>query len=156
MRFQSTCPARGTTVTLPRQSRFLLFQSTCPARGTTVPIFAQYCDVCDFNPRAPRGARQLPAKAYNGLVHFNPRAPRGARRAAISALCLSAAEFQSTCPARGTTIELLARLVNTTFQSTCPARGTTLIIHQQPLKLRHFNPRAPRGARRTDNVCYRY
>ena len=33
--FQSTCPARGTTVGAMTASAFCIFQSTCPARGTT-------------------------------------------------------------------------------------------------------------------------
>ena len=34
-------------------------------------------------------------------------------------------EFQSTCPARGTTQALAVDRAVTLFQSTCPARGTT-------------------------------
>ena len=38
----------------------------------------------------------------------------------------TAAEFQSTCPARGTTFKNAVDLfINSSFQSTCPARGTT-------------------------------
>ena len=56
------------------------FQSTCPARGTTAAAPECRRDSCDFNPRAPRGAR---------------------RREVVSPY--SPAAFQSTCPARGTT-----------------------------------------------------
>ena len=35
------------------------------------------------------------------------------------------AEFQSTCPARGTTVNRTVTLPAWIFQSTCPARGTT-------------------------------
>ena len=34
--FQSTCPARGTTINADPDGVFYIFQSTCPARGTTM------------------------------------------------------------------------------------------------------------------------
>ena len=191
--FQSTCPARGTTthhlsadsrahisIHVPREghdqilmailSSLLLFQSTCPARGTTKVRYGLFHGFCNFNPRAPRGAR------------------RGIRNAEAERR-----EFQSTCPARGTTTEPTARIVSSVisihvpreghdfiaigiisrpikFQSTCPARGTTTIklkiVKMQAISIHvpreghdhratssnatqaHFNPRAPRGARR--------
>ena len=55
-----------------------------------------------FNPRAPRGARQLQGRLRPHAADFNPRAPRGARPAFCPLYAASAA-FQSTCPARGTT-----------------------------------------------------
>ena len=57
-------------------------------------------------------------------LHFNPRAPRGAR--------------QKTTEFTYNPIE---------FQSTCPARGTTCNALKCVLYCSHFNPRAPRGAR---------
>ena len=78
--FQSTCPARGTTSAAPVFAKSSRFQSTCPARGTTGINGRSQRLKHDFNPRAPRGARQhqwwglCPASSY-----FNPRAPRGAR-----------------------------------------------------------------------------
>ena len=79
-----------------------------------------------FNPRAPRGARRFNGVAGLGNPNdFNPRAPRGARLAADTrpsghqrisihvpreghdrrkeSKSEKAYEFQSTCPARGTT-----------------------------------------------------
>ena len=124
--------------------------------------------------------------------NFNPRAPRGARQETVNTTIHQTA-FQSTCPARGTTgdgkhndtadgisihvpreghdtLMLLPGCVNFTFQSTCPARGTTVnghhIIKRQAISIHvpreghdytlfivtsncftYFNPRAPRGAR---------
>ena len=55
------------------------FQSTCPARGTTLSFAPGLSFSADFNPRAPRGARLL-ARSYDvTFLNFNPRAPRGAR-----------------------------------------------------------------------------
>ena len=124
-----------------------VFQSTCPARGTTCP-HAVAVHTCNFNPRAPRGARPRwinyeaaatpisihvpreghdpPSQTFRSLFgHFNPRAPRGARQLS-SGSCARQAIFQSTCPARGTTAfcKDFAR-TGGEFQSTCPARGTT-------------------------------
>ncbi len=106
-RFQSTCPARGTT---PRRRCTLfwraIFQSTCPARGTTRCPGTAARPACDFNPRAPRGARHLTTKR-----------------------CWRLTLFQSTCPARGTTTTPKFNIADIKpFQSTCPARGTTAAI----------------------------
>ena len=150
-----------------------IFQSTCPARGTTQEqrLYAQHGR--DFNPRAPRGARlvylvlavlhraisiHVPREGHDhgftlpleDFTNFNPRAPRGARQQ--DKTCKSRPQqFQSTCPARGTTffssfIKFLhdgisihvpreghdpskepISFISLSFQSTCPARGTTLI-----------------------------
>ena len=128
-----------------------IFQSTCPARGTTQAPLSLACGCLDFNPRAPRGAR--PAQYYNisgRIGDFNPRAPRGARHLDIR-LNMPGLQFQSTCPARGTTSRMAhgdyaltisihvpreghdvqvfdGNIANATFQSTCPARGTTKIM----------------------------
>ena len=103
------------------------FQSTCPARGTTIHIDYLRKSLPYFNPRAPRGARLTIQPRVTGAVsYFNPRAPRGARP-------------NNTAPCyRGCIL----------FQSTCPARGTTLSEHGRYLRNTDFNPRAPRGARR--------
>ena len=150
VQFQSTCPARGTT------------WSGCPVcKGDYISIHVpreghDFCggvkkySQCNFNPRAPRGARrrESPAdyrrrrisihvpreghdaqqrQAGDGQRHFNPRAPRGARHSGLGG-CVLGQGFQSTCPARGTTIYLFANGGSVTFQSTCPARGTTCKI----------------------------
>ena len=153
----------------PQQTQ-IKFQSTCPARGTTLIRRIARISGNNFNPRAPRGARHFKPFCWPNGSHFNPRAPRGARRrprqyhfssAAISIhvpreghdLTCPIAKlyftiFQSTCPARGTTApyvpsgtgrkisihvpreghdisQLYASWPRSRFQSTCPARGTT-------------------------------
>ena len=150
------------------------FQSTCPARGTTAGLRRNEQAGGNFNPRAPRGARPVfyvaragrvvisihvpreghdkrSIRAFRPPADFNPRAPRGARPT-VSATEPDNPQFQSTCPARGTTgdgkhndtadgisihvpreghdtLMLLPGCVNFTFQSTCPARGTTVNGH---------------------------
>ena len=143
------------------------FQSTCPARGTTIRRNAKIISK-DFNPRAPRGARHSRCRSYGVWRYFNPRAPRGARQTSSNIVTIKL-EFQSTCPARGTTPEISRLIVRQQFQSTCPARGTTddgnaqlrwldISIHvpreghdalndEIRATAVNFNPRAPRGAR---------
>ena len=41
------------------------------------------------------------------------------------------------------------------FQSTCPARGTTRTAEVTPAVFSDFNPRAPRGARLRDFILIR-
>ena len=172
--FQSTCPARGTTHRHQyRDAETSKFQSTCPARGTTaesgIAIFARGISI-----HVPReGHDSTPLKAVSSWSHFNPRAPRGARpvnRVSIA----TANQFQSTCPARGTTYVTENRRASMGFQSTCPARGTTMaglpkginadISIHVPREghdaskagfssgICYFNPRAPRGARQHSPV----
>ena len=147
-RFQSTCPARGTTrETFGYTSSQVIFQSTCPARGTTPtarrqpPIAQPFQSTCPARgttriPRPTPGRRPIsihvPREGHDGVsqccilpdAHFNPRAPRGARLNPPKVLTKFHV-FQSTCPARGTTLIDIAAIVVSLFQSTCPARGTT-------------------------------
>ena len=124
------------------------FQSTCPARGTTLGGAVSFSGGRYFNPRAPRGAR-LFSRIWEAfiIIDFNPRAPRGARHFTEFRVSPDVG-FQSTCPARGTTSlpaifcgvdgisihvpreghDLMRRsraVCIAEFQSTCPARGTT-------------------------------
>ena len=63
-----------------------------------------------------------------------------------------AAEFQSTRPMRGATPMAIHRSLPMPFQSTRPARGATCRRQLCPGRQRHFNPRAPRGARPLEAV----
>ena len=171
------------------------FQSTCPARGTTRLILMVMKSIIDFNPRAPRGARHDYPIDYtpdvaNISIHV-PREGHDISDADISSQSVisihvpreghddqfaefigGVTQFQSTCPARGTTdtyhdnylrfgisihvpreghdcAALLSLGVEShLFQSTCPARGTTREAPGSAEVSTYFNPRAPRGARR--------
>ena len=108
----------------------------------------------DFNPRAPRGARQAGRTFITcELVYFNPRAPRGARP--CRRVCITGSKDISIhVPREGhdekTVTESRKRLKDFNpraprgarrcrsgdikrshgiFQSTCPARGTTTFTH---------------------------
>ena len=133
-----------------------LFQSTLPARGATT-----------VSPPTDTGAP------------ISIHAPREGSDHARWARLVWMAQFQSTLPARGATAgkPMFAR-TRRLFQSTLPARGATtesctclpvhLISIHAPregsdscmslvlIEGLHFNPRSPRGERRTPHLreCY--
>ena len=78
--FQSTCPARGTTATE---------WWTLPRRSISIHVPREGHDRC---------CRRCRTDRHN----FNPRAPRGARQISVFDYAFKF-PFQSTCPARGTT-----------------------------------------------------
>ena len=107
-------------------------------------------DSTDFNPRAPRGARQAPiglmwkVKIFQSTrsarsatssswiravlhTYFNPRAPRGARR--LTSLSLDGIRsFQSTRSARSATRLEIDAYTTFIFQSTRSARSATCLV----------------------------
>ena len=52
------------------------FQSTCPARGTTKNKEKCVKRVDNFNPRAPRGARRRQRQQLRGAPHISIHVPR--------------------------------------------------------------------------------
>ena len=147
-KFQSTCPARGTTPLTRVVYPVAEFQSTCPARGTT-HLYTQPVQKDEhFNPRAPRGARHYARDWANRMFLISIHVPREGHDQISLLLLVMMLAFQSTCPARGTTFPVKkftplacisihvpreghdggicnTRTSGAKFQSTCPARGTT-------------------------------
>ena len=104
-KFQPTRPLRGATLTTLIQQDILIFQPTRPLRGATSPEDLQDAitnisthaplagrdhgyhttdnSSCDFNPRAPCGARLDTLLLFVLQNYFNPRAPCGARQAGL-------------------------------------------------------------------------
>ena len=145
--FQSTCPARGTTARCCSRNARVLISIHVPREGHDY-IRAAYCSGDrNFNPRAPRGARRGHAATVVDKKIFQSTCPaRGTTLRSRSSIAHK--EFQSTCPARGTTCESnFGHRTETLFQSTCPARGTTIAANARAPRHKDFNPRAPRGAR---------
>ena len=131
----------------PRTEADVRFQSTCPLRGTTLRCGSTYDARRAISIHVPlaghdapcprkRGRRGIsihvplaghdPAHNYRplGIKYFNPRAPCGARPGAQ-----------------------LQTVRDQIFQSTCPLRGTTGRVLGEQLRANNFNPRAPCGAR---------
>ena len=79
------------------------FQSTCPARGTTISSTVFEPLPLDFNPRAPRGARPAQHLPHPFVVSISIHVPREGHDHPVSPSAQPISAFQSTCPARGTT-----------------------------------------------------
>ena len=148
-KFQSTCPARGTTKLIVRRIRADdNFNPRAPRGARQTVVRLPQCldhvisihvpreghDIAptrggqqnnDFNPRAPRGARRWLPPAFSRCRHFNPRAPRGARRRDVSVIH-HAVIISIHVPREGHD--------TVTLRPVSPAST-------------YFNPRAPRGAR---------
>ena len=129
IQFQSTHPARGATSNDKRlEADELLFQSTHPARGATVCRRATMDVFTCFNPRTPRGVRP--------------------RRSAKPSWPLP---FQSTHPARGATYYKYSKGGHKHVSIHAPREG----CDPKPLRCLpiqcNFNPRTPRGVRRTSS-----
>ena len=104
--------------------RSKVFQSTRPLRGATVcsQVFSINC--CNFNPRAPCGARR-------------PGKTRAARRW----------KFQSTRPLRGATTMADETALTAVISIHAPLAGRDDFVRRFNRNNQHFNPRAPCGAR---------
>ena len=122
--FQSTRPLRGATVQeqKPNPQPWISIHAPLAGRdyGSEAQIKMLYISIhaplagrdrcynkskfgyCNFNPRAPCGARPVSQRAAAGAGNFNPRAPCGARL--LTTLGMVATKvFQSTRPLRGAT-----------------------------------------------------
>ena len=124
-KFQSTCPARGTTAMPLSSVESWLFQSTCPARGTTqkkrlffvrrwisIHVPREGHDIIlskiepmfqAFHPRAPRGARRQHRRYHHTANDISIHVPREGHDVEGGGMQTFVKQFQSTCPARGTT-----------------------------------------------------
>ena len=168
--FQSTCPARGTT---PRRRRdnnkaFYFnpraprgarpkhlhraqaqreFQSTCPARGTTQTGGGK-CPVSFISIHVPREGHDWLDNINLGITQaISIHVPREGHDAATTDAEYKRHRFQSTCPARGTTLFAYSHhLIVNNFNPRAP-RGARLGFILTALCGVYFNPRAPRGAR---------
>ena len=140
-----------------------------PLTGHDPLAYASCAPVGYFNPHAPYGARPRQFRRTADARHFNPHAPYGARH---NACCMWATNltFQSTCPLRGTTYDLMERLATagsisihmplTGHDNDLKAVDTAIRISihmpltghdaasrwSSPMQI-NFNPHAPYGAR---------
>ena len=126
MKFQSTPPARGATLTSHIYLFPPSFQSTPPARGATAGESDRVGLPADFNPRPPRGGRRWTVRnGRNGRL------------------------FQSTPPARGATSRCCWRPSPRNYFNPRPPRGGRLSpMPDARAAMIYFNPRPPRGGRR--------
>ena len=126
------------------------FQSTCPARGTTITNPPADYDVNPISIHVPREGHDRFQSMLRGFIPkisihvpregHDPQADPHRQRGYKISIHVPREGHDADC---GSIISARQQ-----FQSTCPARGTTLFMRSLiMLSLRHFNPRAPRGAR---------
>ena len=121
-----------------------------PREGCDRKAFKSISKAKHFNPRTPRGVRQGPSgRCSRDSDNFNPRTPRGVRPRPPPSLCHSQS-ISIHAPREGCDGPSSSMALHTArFQSTHPARGAT----RHPLCVQYaagyFNPRTPRGVRRT-------
>ena len=168
--FQSTRPAWGATIDLDFQTIAAIFQSTRPAWGATAASIARCTssrisihaprvgrDICTANRthninisiHAPRVGRDRNFMCIKIPVqHFNPRAPCGARLVTVDKTT-GEVEFQSTRPVWGATQSFRPPSIPHIISIHAPRVGRDEAAGQADACARNFNPRAPRGARRS-------
>ncbi len=149
LRFQSTRPSRGATLAPLHDAAGKLISIHAPLAGRDRPYPCGIDLYCNFNPRAPRGARLGGSPCQDlSIADFNPRAPRGARRRMGAGGGVVLPIFQSTRPSRGATIEMGAPILLVSISIHAPLAGRDSTTTSAPPTSSDFNPRAPRGARR--------
>ena len=102
----------------------------------------------DFNPRAPYGARRQ-SGIHDLLVAFiSIHAPHTGRDSTLIRSCVISVIFQSTRPIRGATgCRLPPRCPCRHFNPRAPYGARRQVSGRQSQLPMHFNPRAPYGAR---------
>ena len=126
--FQPTRPLRGATVHVRlTHGRSFLFQPTRPLRGATQGFIIDTAEDCNFNPRAPCGARHKVAKSTKAKKDFNPRAPCGARQVANMLKPEDITKISTHAPLAGRdTLRAARNIISARFQPTRPLRGATI------------------------------
>ena len=87
-------------------ARSIRFQSTCPVRGTTSFGTPAPGTTADFNPRAPYGARPLRLGVAVKAEVISIHVPRTGHDVTQPWDLTITFLFQSTCPVRGTTAKM--------------------------------------------------
>ena len=150
--FQSTLPARGAT------QGFLFFPTPrpisihAPREGSDFSKDASKIDEIDFNPRSPRGERQMSVALLFLQFDFNPRSPRGERPVEYAGLARRE-RFQSTLPARGATWEPSPPPAQSMISIHAPREGSDVWDRAEKRSGGDFNPRSPRGERQGRHQC---
>ena len=106
--------------------------------------------ICDFNPRAPCGARRRVGDTVYTLLNFNPRTPCGVRRSWRSYSGHQMTDFnpRTPCGVRPKCAQLSCRSCNFNPRTPCGVRRP---LRLWPRVQENFNPRTPCGVRRLQN-----
>ena len=150
--------ARPISIHAPREGsdRYLLFRELSnrnfnprSPRGERLPLSAPPSSCQRISIHAPReGSDQRLPPRMSTSKYFNPRSPRG-ERLRLSPLCNSRSKFQSTLPARGATVDIGILMHPVVISIHAPREGSDIIAILLYMLWRDFNPRSPRGERRS-------
>ncbi len=143
---------RGATELLRRKPPYRVISTHAPRAGRDRRKTATGCSASNFNPRAPCGARHGSFFQAIARIKFQPTRP--VRGATVCFLLNSGDCLISThAPRAGRDGEELEEFApHFKFQPTRPVRGATLPRPLSSSAHRHFNPRAPCGARPMANA----
>ena len=168
-RFQSTCPARGTTllprsrnstahkisIHVPREGHDGLCVSCIKIMGISIHVPREGHDTVTLNGLAgqiisihvPREGHDVTAPiAPKPTADFNPRAPRGARRRPIITAPIST-NFNPRAPRGARLDNINLGITQSEISIHVPREGHDRYSRRLSRRSRNFNPRAPRGAR---------
>ncbi len=126
-RFQSTCPARGTTLQRAVFQRLYRISIHVPREGHDATKSNTTSVALYFNPRAPRGARLAGGYKLKGSLWISIHVPREGHdfyHPFKSAPHVSRISIHVPREGHDSTV-FLYNFERPAFQSTCPARGTT-------------------------------
>ena len=135
----------------PRGGRAITFQSTLPVEGAPPRLHsAGVFRLRDFNPRSPWGERpDLCSQAYgHGAISIHtPREGSDIVRVAVRVDIT----ISTHAPREGSDLDFNSPAfgISGKFQSTLPARGATCLRRARRSLRAYFNPRSPRGERRS-------
>ena len=147
------------------------FQSTHPARGATPYWCVLARPAFHFNPRTPRGVRQVadgpPGDCVIISIHapregcdkaplaggtkernFNPRTPRGVRRDGMSAP-MRGGDFNPRTPRGVRRSVMRSSICSNSISIHAPREGCDICSQRARAPSWNFNPRTPRGVRRS-------
>ena len=124
------------------------FQPTRPLRGAT-RVYALLQSAFEISTHAPLAGRDLGviSASVDEMNNFNPRAPCGARQLGTEYRNKGQKKFQPTRPLRGATLAEDRVGHGESISTHAPLAGRDAQKKNAPTVARHFNPRAPCGAR---------
>ena len=145
--FNPRAPCGARQLPIRAASSQFRFQSTRPVWGATVFCFYRKCLIKHFNPRAPCGARPSPPPSTAARRSISIHAPRVGRDSS-RAPCPAPNLISIHAPRVGRDGATYLNEPPSIISIHAPRVGRDAACHLAPfLSIRHFNPRAPCGAR---------
>ena len=153
--FQSTHPARGATAHKRDHARRILYFNPRTPRGVRLCVGAQYCPVRPFQSTHPaRGATFTSPFLFQVPGNFNPRTPRGVRPGPTATAVVVAA-ISIHAPREGCDYKREGvPCFDYEISIHAPREGCDFHRFAICTYLHHFNPRTPRGVRRSGLCLY--